>query len=228
MDNLDNYDGKYVVYLLTSPSGKQYCGYSSNIKRRWKSASQYEGCPKIYNAIQKYGWNNIRKEIIYVFDNKELALQKERQVIKEKNLIQNGYNSVEGGNEPPHGLQYISTEGYKKMQQNGKRLAEQIKNNTELKKYTIQRMREENHKARMTMTPEQRKLSYGARNIGRIPVNAKPIYQIDKDTDIIIAEFQSAGLAADALGNREYSQNIRRTANGKGKTAYGYKWRWKE
>ena len=36
MKDLSQYNGKFVVYLMTFPNGKKYCGYSSNIKRRWR------------------------------------------------------------------------------------------------------------------------------------------------------------------------------------------------
>lgn len=225
--DLDKYNNKFVVYLLTSPSGKQYCGYSSDIKQRWKTASAYSGCTKIWNAIQKYGWENIKKEILYVFDNEQEALQKEIETIQEKDLINKGYNILTGGNIPPHGKQYLTPEGLKRLQLNGKRLANEIWSNPEKAAYAKQRMSEVAKKRADSMTEEERKQVYGAHNIGRTPSNAKPIYQIDKDTNKIIAEFKSAGEAAISLGINN-SANIRRTANGTGKTAYGYKWRWKE
>ena len=85
------------------------------------------------------------------------------------------------------------------------------------------------HEARMKMTPEERKKSFGSHNIGNLPPNAKAIYQLDKDTLEIINEYASSGRAAIALGlNRGDSSNIRRAANENTRTAYGYKWRWKD
>ena len=226
---LKEYDHKFVVYLLVFPNEKIYCGYSSNIKRRWQGAYEYR-TQLVYKAIEKYGWKNIKKYIYFSSDNKEEALQKEKEVISELDLLnpKNGYNNVEGGNDPPHGLQYVSEEGYKRMQENGKRLAQEVWSNPEKAAYVIQRMREETHKKRMEMTPEQRKKSFGEHNIGNKAPNAKKIYQIDKDTDAIIAEYESSRFAAKALGNENYSSNIRLVACGKRKTAYGYKWRWVE
>lgn len=39
---LSQYNNKFVVYLMTFPNGKKYCGYSSNIKRRWRNANEYK------------------------------------------------------------------------------------------------------------------------------------------------------------------------------------------
>lgn len=226
---LSQYNNKFVVYLMTFPNGKKYCGYSSNIKRRWRNANEYKG-QRVYKAIEKYGWENIKKEILYIFDNKQEALNKEHEVIDEMRLLDSdkGYNDVPGGGEPPHGLQYVSEQGYKNMQANGKRLANEIWNNPEKAEYSKKRMSEVDKAIALSLTPQERKERYGKHNIGRIASNAKPIYQIDSNTNEIIKEFLSAGLAAEFLGDRTYGANIRRVANGKGKIAYGYKWRWKD
>lgn len=189
MEDLTQYDNKFVVYLITFPNGKKYCGYSSN---------------------------------------KEEALKKEYDIIEELDLLNTNksYNLVPGGGDPPHGLKYVSKEGYEKIQANGKRLANEIWNNPEKAEYCIQRMREETHKARMQMTIEERKESYGKHNIGNLPPNSKSIYQIDKNTNEIINKYESARRAAIAIGNASYGSNIRRIVNGKGQIAYGYKWRW--
>jgi len=228
---LSQYDNKYVVYLITFPNNKKYCGYSINLKRRWRNENEYKTQPAIYRAIQKYGWDNLKKEVLYVFDNSKDALEQEAKCIKEMDLInkEKGYNLVPGGNEPPHGLQYVSEEGYKKMQENGKRLAQEVWGNPEKAAYAIQRMNEETHKKRMLLSKDELKEKYGKHNLGKTPHNAKPILQIDLKTNKILNEYSSAGQAALALGlDTKAASNIRRTANGTGKSAYGYNWRWKE
>ena len=226
---LKEYDNKYVVYLLVFPNDKIYCGYSSKISRRWKNANEYKN-QLVHKAIQKYGWENIKKYIYFVSDNKENALQTEKEVIENLNLLNpdKGYNIVEGGGDPPHGLQCVSEDGYKRMQANGKRLANEVWGDPEKAAYVIQRMKEETHKKRMEMTPEQRKKSFGEHNIGNKAPNAKKIYQLDKDTEEIIAIYDSSRFAAKALGNEKYANNIRSVACGNKKTAYCYKWRWAE
>ena len=40
-----------------------YIGQTNDIKTRWKP-SAYKTCTKFYNAINKYGWNNFKHEIL--------------------------------------------------------------------------------------------------------------------------------------------------------------------
>ena len=56
------------IYKITSPSGKIYIGQSINIVKRWK---QYDTNiktssvgPKIFNSIQKYGFDQHTFEIL--------------------------------------------------------------------------------------------------------------------------------------------------------------------
>lgn len=227
--DLSQYDNKYVVYLLTFPNEKKYCGYSSNLKRRWRSKNEYKNQKLVYSAIEKYGWDNLKKEVLYIFDNMEEALKQEKDTIQKLDLLnpEKGYNIVEGGGNPPHGLQYVSKEGYKKMQENGQRLAKEVWGNPEKAAYAKQRMKEETHKKRMLLSKDELKEKYGKHNIGRIPPNAKPILQIDINTQEIIKRYNSSMEAIRALGlEKQASANIRAVANGKRKTAYGYQWRW--
>ena len=65
----------YTVYRHTSPSGKIYIGITKhlNVKIRWCNGSSYVGCPIFYKAILKYGWDNIKHEILFNNLTKERA-----------------------------------------------------------------------------------------------------------------------------------------------------------
>jgi len=57
---------KIGIYKITSPSGKVYIGQSIDIKERFRQYKKL-GCKsqsKLYNSINKYGWDNHIKEII--------------------------------------------------------------------------------------------------------------------------------------------------------------------
>lgn len=99
---------KYVVYKVTNTvNGKIYIGMTNNIKTRWSgNGTQYRtrdgnltGRP-FWNAIQKYGWENFKKEILISDLSMEEALEKERELIKttKANIKGIGYNVSPGGN----------------------------------------------------------------------------------------------------------------------------------
>ena len=89
---------KIYIYKLTSPNGKIYIGQSTNINVRF---SQYKhnrckGQPKLYYALEKYGWSNFTKEILehITIDKSD---EKERFWIKHFNCIDEGLNCENGG-----------------------------------------------------------------------------------------------------------------------------------
>ena len=67
-------------------------------------------------------------------------------------------------------------------------------------------------------------LSYPLRKTNQ---QVKPVLMCNKNTEEIIKEFISAEEAARALG-KKHGSNITNCARGKGKTAYGYIWKFKE
>ncbi|RKU09553.1 hypothetical protein C6502_12730 [Candidatus Poribacteria bacterium] len=88
------------LYILTSPSGKQYVGKDSNLPSR---ATQHlhgrPQCPAIHDAIQKYGRNVFSVEIIrYPGISHEALNAVERWWIRRlQTLSPSGYNLTEGG-----------------------------------------------------------------------------------------------------------------------------------
>lgn len=95
-------DNKYIwsVYCHTTPSNKKYIGITSqNPKKRWSYGYGYNRHKYFNNAINKYGWNNIKHEILYT------KLTKGQAEILEKSLIHFyktkdrdfGYNLTNGG-----------------------------------------------------------------------------------------------------------------------------------
>ena len=56
----------------------------------------------------------------------------------------------------------------------------------------------------------------------------KIVQQINKDTNEVIAEFDSCIAAALSLGNKDYNKHISSVCSGSRKTAYGYKWQYKD
>ena len=60
-----------------------------------------------------------------------------------------------------------------------------------------------------------------------ISTKGKIVQQINKDTNEVIAEFDSCIAAALSLGNKDYNKHISSVCSGSRKTAYGYKWQYK-
>ena len=89
------------IYILTSPSGKQYVGKDTNLPKRVKAHlnGNTPQCRAIHNAIQKYGRDAFSVEIIRYPGISEKALNAvERWWIRRlKTLDPGGYNLTEGG-----------------------------------------------------------------------------------------------------------------------------------
>ena len=94
-------ENTYTLYKHTTPSGKVYIGITSkNPERRWrKDGAGYKSSPHFYAAIQKYGWENIKHEILLEGLSKEGAAAKEKEMIKFYNSTDRncGYNQTYGG-----------------------------------------------------------------------------------------------------------------------------------
>lgn len=74
----------YSVYVHTSPSGKYYVGMTGvEPELRWRNGVGYRGQDYIYNAIQKYGWENFEHEVVASNLLKEEAENFEKLLIKE-------------------------------------------------------------------------------------------------------------------------------------------------
>lgn len=90
------------VYLLTFPSGKFYVGRSVNFHKRMikhnSSGIRRDGGSIALNfAIKKYGWNNVRKEILEYCATSEDTDRKETELIALFNtLAPHGYNLIIG------------------------------------------------------------------------------------------------------------------------------------
>ena len=87
----------YCVYCHTFPNGKRYIGITNNTENRWRNGDGYKHQKKVWNAIVKHGWDNIRHEILIDGITKEKAQELEKKLIAEFDSIQNGYNVSVGG-----------------------------------------------------------------------------------------------------------------------------------
>ena len=90
----------FCVYIHTTPSNKHYVGITSNKpENRWNEGRGYKRSPAFYNAILKYGWDNITHKIIADGLTEEKAKNMEIDLIAKHKTKNNkyGYNCTDGG-----------------------------------------------------------------------------------------------------------------------------------
>lgn len=91
----------FSVYMHTNIiNNKKYIGITSrNPKDRWYNGKGYPHNDYFTNAINKYGWDNFKHEILYSNLTEEEACLKEQELIKlyKSNQHDYGYNLESGG-----------------------------------------------------------------------------------------------------------------------------------
>lgn len=238
----------YYLYKHTCPNGKVYIGITlKNPSYRWNNGKGYVGS-YFYNAIVKYGWDNITHEILFDSLTKEEAESKEIELIAKhkSNQREFGYNIANGGR-----VHCVSEETKKKISlaNKGRRQTQEEKEKRRLslvgRKYprdVVERIAQKNRGQKRTS--EQIERSRTA-HIGQIPWNkgvpcteeakrhlreintggnsprAKKVYQFTKNGDFV-KEWESVSVAGKTLGIN--SNSIAVCARGEYKSAGGYVW----
>lgn len=89
----------WMVYRHTSPSTKVYIGITKNSTvRRWgRNGNGYKKCILFYRAIQKYGWDNIKHEILFFNLSENKAKYLEVELIRHYKNLGISYNCTDGG-----------------------------------------------------------------------------------------------------------------------------------
>ena len=94
-------DRNYKLYIHIFPNKKVYIGITQQtLKNRWKNGYGYKKNSRVYNAIMKYGWDNIEHKLMYDDLTIEEAIELEIQYIMlyKSNNREYGYNIANGGN----------------------------------------------------------------------------------------------------------------------------------
>ena len=124
-------NGKYMVYMHVSPSGKKYVGITcrKNPNERWASGHGYPLNPHFSAAIKKYGWKNFEHKILASGLSKEDAERAEIKCIKHWDLRnpEKGYNISRGGFSPAKGWHHTAESKAKISKANsGKKRSKEI------------------------------------------------------------------------------------------------------
>lgn len=99
----------YYIYRHIAPDGKSYIGKTKDPNKRYQKGKGYRQCPKFWKAIQEFGWENIKHEILAITDDDCEARRLEKKMIKKYDTINNGYDS----NNDIVGRKYIPKGYYK-------------------------------------------------------------------------------------------------------------------
>ena len=104
MENLTN----WCVYMHENrANGKKYIGITSQKPtNRWRNGAGYDKQPRFFAAIQKYGWDGFRHEILYTSLTQEEAERLEVELIAKYETL----NEEKGYNLSPGGVIFMPTE----------------------------------------------------------------------------------------------------------------------
>ena len=221
------------IYIITSPSGKSYIGQTIRpIQERLKSHRKKRNrCLAIFNAIQKYGWNNLEKDW-YECPDEDLNFDEDLLIREMETMYPGGYNLKEGGaNGKP------SEESKRKMREAhvGQTLSDETKwkiSEAHIGQKKSTKTRKNMSKAQSgaknpmygTIASEETRQKMSKSRLGDKNHNSKKVYQYNIDNSYI-RSFETSGEAACLLGKTDGS-NIRKCVRGnKGyKIVYGFKW----
>ena len=231
-------DHIFLVYMhVNKINGKIYIGITHHVNpnRRWGySGQKYKNSIKFARAIEKYGWDNF-DHIILCRTSKERAVVLEKafiSVYKKKGI---SYNITDGGdgadcvsennrritsermrkNHPMKGKHH-TPEARRKISEANKRRVYSAEH--------IEKLRKAGEKGRKTMRDPSWSFpkDFGEKTRLRL---SKPVLQLDLEGNIL-KEFSSTK-AADMECSKGAGHHVADVCNGKRKTAYGFKWKYK-
>lgn len=96
----DTSDRTFYIYCHTAPNGKRYIGQTCLVpEKRWNNGHGYDQCTYMHRAIEKYGWDSFRHDILCVVHSRKLANLFEQHYIDKFNTFDEryGYNLTKGG-----------------------------------------------------------------------------------------------------------------------------------
>jgi len=201
-------NNNYCVYKHTFPNGKVYIGITRRKpEKRWRtngSGYWYQN-KTLFFAIKKYGWENIKHDVLFENISKEEAYSKEIELISFYDSInpEKGYYISSGG---ASGIKH-SEETKKKLSiaHTGKKYSKEIK-----LKMSLAHMGKKQSYEHIKKHTEARK---------------RPLYRISLEGKII-DKFSGVKDAAVFLNKPQAGGNISKACKSELKQVYGFMWRY--
>lgn len=197
----------YKVYILEFPNNKLYIGLTGDsVDKRWKNGNGYRGQSYLWNAICKYGWENIVKDIYAIDLTEQEAKDVEKELIAYYDTTNReyGYNISSGG-ESANGIKH-SEETKQKFSEmySGEGNPFYGKHHSNDTKEKISRINK-------------------GRYIGGKSSRARKVQKMDLETNEILEIFDSITEAAD---NDTMRKHISDCCLGKRRSCNGFKWQY--
>ena len=237
----------YKLYIHKFPNGKVYVGITmQDVEKRWENGFGYRGQPCVFNAIMKYGWQNIEHIVLFDGLSKEEAEEKEIALIRlyDSTNRDKGYNIANGGSCAGKHSDYVKakiSEGvkaaYNRPDYRKKRIdalknafssEEYLEMRSELTKKQWQRedyrkLMSSVHKGKVVSEETKNKMSKAkiGKHMGAENHNSRAIIQYTKD-GVFVAIFDSARTAQRETGVN--NAKICDCCKGRRKTSGGFRW----
>lgn len=197
----------YVYKITNCINQKIYIGQTSfSVEKRWKEHIKdiYKHLDRpLYRALAKYGVENF---IIELIEETDFPNEREEYWIQYYQSFHNGYNATTGGEGRPKVFTPEEVETIVTLYN---------------QKESIRNIAATLGMDRSTISHKLTSLGYEIDNHRNLKME---VYQLDKKTNVIIAQFESTRDAARSLGDERKNAHIRECCRGLRKSAYGYKW----
>ena len=91
----------YIYRIINTITNKWYIGYTKDYKQRWRNhistLIKDGGCPALKAAINKYGLDKFKFEIMIICFDEDMGAIEEEYIAKYNTQVPNGYNISAGG-----------------------------------------------------------------------------------------------------------------------------------
>lgn len=214
-------ENNYCVYKHTTPNGKVYIGITRRKPQiRWGiNGTRYKNNKHFYNAIQKYGWNKIKHEILYDGLDSKMAESYEKFFIfvYDSANREHGYNNTFGGE---HGkmANHVNEENRKRG-----RLLVGEKNPFYGKKHSEDTKR---HLSEVRLNNPNRFEQSRKAGLKSKEKFQKRVAQYDLEGNYIATFDCFSDAALSVAGDKGGGNHIGSVCRGERNTAYGYKWKY--